>query len=98
MFADSVSDRVFPSGYSVWLTKTTVPAAGLILNIAYGYNVRNCEDPFITIADEATRNTVNAGGPGAALCDLFPARESMVRVFRRSRGDHWDQDLPDIFI
>lgn len=53
--------------------RTIVLASGLILNIAYGYNVRSCEDPFVTIADEATRNTVNAGGPGATLCDMFPA-------------------------
>lgn len=60
--------------------KTVVPAAGLILNIAYGYNVHNCEDPFITIADEATRNTVKAGGPGAMLCDMFPLCELDFKV------------------
>ena len=52
------------------LTKN--PAAGMILSIAYGYKVHNCEDPFITLAEEATRNTVKAGGPGAMLCDMFP--------------------------
>lgn len=67
--------------------ETPVPAAGLILNIAYGYNVRNCEDPFITISDEAIRNTVNAGGPGATLCDMFPVCESTFQVFQGSRED-----------
>ena len=54
------------------MTTTCLPAASLILNIAYGYNVRDCDDPFIAIADEATRNTVIAGGPGAMMCDMFP--------------------------
>jgi hypothetical protein len=67
--------------------KTIVPAAGLILNIAYGYNVRNCEDPFVTIADEATRNTVKAGGPGAMLCDMFPMCELAFQVRRGCHGD-----------
>ena len=46
--------------------------------------MRDCKDPFIAIADEATSNTVKAGGPGAMLCDMFPARES---IFRGSHGD-----------
>ena len=58
--------------------------AGLILNIAYGYNVRDCEDPLIGIADEATRNTVKAGGPGAMLCDMFPLRKLTMRGSHRS--------------
>lgn len=101
MFSDLVSYCCVFSGYSIWLMKTTVPAAGLILNIAYGYNVHNCEDPFVTIADEATRNTVNAGGPGAALCDMFPMRELISRVCQGSCANllcFWDADFPDIFI
>ena len=60
-------------------TYDNVLAAGLILNIAYGYNVRDCEDPLIGIADEATRNTVKAGGPGAMLCDMFPLCKLTMR-------------------
>lgn len=62
-------------GRSIWVYDNHVPAAGLILSITYGYNVRDCEDPFIAIADAATRNTVKAGGPGAMLCDMFPMRK-----------------------
>jgi len=58
--------------------------AGLILNITYGYNVRDCEDPLIGIADEATRNTVKAGGPGAMLCDMFPLCKLTIGRSHRS--------------
>ena len=70
--------------------------AGLILNIAYGYNVRDCEDPLIGIADEATRNTVKAGGPGAMLCDMFPLCKFTVRGSHRSFV-FLDVDSHDIF-
>ena len=42
--------------------------------------MRDCEDPFITIADVATRNTVKAGGPGAMLCDMFPMCKLTIQV------------------
>ena len=63
------------------MTTAYLPAAGLILNIAYGYNVRDCEDPFIAIAEEATGNTANSGGPGAMMCDMFPLCELTAGVF-----------------
>lgn len=49
-------------------------AAGIILNITYGYTVKDCDDPLVTLADECTSASVAAGGPGALLCDLVPAR------------------------
>lgn len=88
-------------GQGTWIYDNNKLAAGLILNIAYGYNVRDCEDPFVAIADAATRNTVKAGGPGAMLCDMFPMCKLTVAVGRRSRGDLWsvrDIDLPDVFV
>lgn len=48
-------------------------ATGTILNITYGYNVKDCDDPLVTLADECTSASVAAGGPGALLCDLVPA-------------------------
>lgn len=48
--------------------------------------MRDCEDPFIAIADEATRNTVKAGGPGAMLCDMFPMRKLTFGVGQVSPG------------
>jgi hypothetical protein len=64
-------------------------AAGLILNIAYGYNVRECEDPFVTVADSATSNTVKAGGPGAMLCDMFPMCKFIIKVGQGSHAGRW---------
>ena len=49
-------------------------AAGIILSITYGYTVKDCDDPLVTLADECTSASVAAGGPGALLCDLVPAR------------------------
>ena len=70
----------------MWVADNHTPAAGLILNIAYGYNVRDCDDPFIAIADVATRNTVKAGGPGAMLCDMFPMCKFTTTVGHGSHG------------
>ena len=51
--------------------------------------MRDCEDPLIEIADEATRNTVKAGGPGAMLCDMFPACELTMRTLIGSSFWTW---------
>lgn len=93
--------RAIRLGQDIWIYYSNITAAGLILNIAYGYNIRDCEDPFIAIADAATRNTVKAGGPGAMLCDMFPMRKLTVAVGRGSREDLWavrGMDLPDVFV
>ena len=58
--------RVFPDDL--------LTAAGTILNITYGYSVKDCDDPLVTLADECTSASVAAGGPGALFCDLVPAR------------------------
>ena len=49
-------------------------AAGIILNITYGYVVKDCDDPLVTLADECTTASVSAGPVGSLLCDLVPAR------------------------
>lgn len=57
-------------------TDGSLTAAGTILNVTYGYTVKDCDDPLVTLADECTSASVAAGGPGAMLCDLVPARTS----------------------
>ena len=49
-------------------------AAGIILSITYGYTVKDCDDPLVTLADECTTASVSAGPIGSLLCDLVPAR------------------------
>ena len=46
----------------------------MILNIAYGYTPKDCDDPLVILADECMSATIAAGGPGAVLCDMVPAR------------------------
>ncbi|KAF9649726.1 cytochrome P450 [Thelephora ganbajun] len=48
-------------------------AAGTILNITYGYTVKDCDDPLVLLADECMTATMGAIGLGSLLCDLIPA-------------------------
>lgn len=63
--------RCFP--VAVGSADSVLTATGTILNITYGYDVKDCDDPLVTLADECTSASVAAGGPGALLCDLVPA-------------------------
>ena len=48
---------------------------GMILNITYGYTPKDCEVPFVVLADERMSATIATGNSaGAVLCDLVPAR------------------------
>lgn len=60
--------RILPDG--------VFAAAGTILNITYGYIVKDCNDPLVILADECTSASIAGGGPGSLLCDLVPARTS----------------------
>lgn len=44
------------------------------MSITHGYDVKDCDDPLVTLADKCTSASVAGGGPGALLCDLVPAR------------------------
>lgn len=50
-----------------------VIAAGIILDIAYGYTVHSHEDDFMRFADEATSATASVT-PAAMAVDFFPIR------------------------
>jgi hypothetical protein len=63
--------------------------------------VRDCEDPFVAIADTATSNTVKAGGPGAMLCDMFPMCKLNIRVgqgFPKALRGFLNVNFPDTFV
>ena len=42
------------------------------MNIAYGIDVQESNDPYIRVAEEAMKGVSEAGIPGAFLVDSFP--------------------------
>jgi len=46
--------------------------AGLIMRVAYGIDVKESNDPYISIAEEALNGLAEAGVIGAFLVDMFP--------------------------
>ena len=49
-------------------------AGAIILNMAYGYNVRaEGQDPLVDIADRALEQFSQSMTPGAWLVDMIPA-------------------------
>ena len=45
----------------------------MILRISHGYEVREHNDPFVGLADQATEQFSLATAPGGFLVDLIPA-------------------------
>ena len=50
--------------------KSTVGA--IVLHIAYGYEVKEHDDPFVELADKATEQFSLATEPSAYLVDVLP--------------------------
>ena len=48
-------------------------AGAVILRISHGYEVREHNDPFVGLADQATEQFSLATAPGGFLVDLIPA-------------------------
>ena len=46
--------------------------AATIMKIAYGITVKESDDPYISIAEEALNGTAQAGIPGAFWVDFLP--------------------------
>ena len=51
--------------------KSTVGAI-ILLHIAYGYEAKEHDDPFVELADKATEQFSLATEPGAYLVDVLP--------------------------
>lgn len=56
-------------------------AGAIILKLAYGYTIREDEDPFVTLADRAMAQFTEATTPGAFLVDVFPLLRHMPAWF-----------------
>ena len=59
-------------------------AGSIILMLAYGYEVRDGEDPYVSIVEKAMSEVSNAATPGAFLVDFFPIR--MLRFTSMGMG------------
>lgn len=55
-------------------------AGAIILNMAYGYEVQDDEDPLVELVDRAVRGFIAASQPGSFLVDAMPFRE-LVTLF-----------------
>jgi len=60
------------SVFSTFSCKRT--AGAVILRISHGYEVKEHNDPFVGLADQATEQFSLATAPGGFLVDLIPAR------------------------
>ena len=47
-------------------------AGAIILMMTYGYRIRETDDPFVKVVDEATEQFAAASTPGAFLVDTLP--------------------------
>jgi len=56
-------------------------AGAIILRISHGYTVQEKEDPFVTLADEATEQFALSTAPGGFLVNLIPPREFSFSLF-----------------
>lgn len=48
-------------------------AGSIILMLAYGYEVGDGEDPYVSIVEKAMSEVSNAATPASFLVDFFPA-------------------------
>lgn len=55
-------------------------AGAVVLRISHGYEVKENDDPFIRLADQATEQFSAATKAGAFIVDLIPARKTVRSV------------------
>ena len=50
----------------------TSTSSAIIISISYGINIKESEDPYILVAEEAGSYVAEAGVPGTFWVDFFP--------------------------
>lgn len=66
----------------------------MVLRISHGYEVKEINDPFVEIADEATHQFSLATAPGGYLVDLIPARGRFLSVVPTERPNPVTNSTP----
>ncbi|KAF9260434.1 cytochrome P450 [Marasmius fiardii PR-910] len=77
---------------------------GIILEIVYGYHIKDNNDPYVKMADEALVGVTQAGIPGSFLVDFipllkyvpawFPGADFKVKADIWKRAGHRLRDVP----
>nr|GAT43896.1 cytochrome P450 [Mycena chlorophos] len=70
-----LEDRADASGNSEfddWMSASRRWAAEMTMKIAYGIDLREDDDPYVELAENAVRTLSDAGVPGKYLVDAFP--------------------------
>lgn len=57
-------------------------AASMILNITYGIDVQDFNDPYVQTVEKAMDALTEAGVPGAFLVDTFPICQPIFPLSR----------------
>ncbi|KAJ2933474.1 hypothetical protein H1R20_g3643, partial [Candolleomyces eurysporus] len=69
----------------------------VVLKVSYGYEVKENRDPFIELADKATKQFSLATAPGGYLVDLIPALKYVPKWFPGAgflqTADEWSRTL-----
>ncbi|KAH9482477.1 Cytochrome P450 monooxygenase 208 [Psilocybe cubensis] len=77
-----------------------ITAGAVILRISHGYEVKECHDPFVEIADLATEQFSLSTAPGGFLVDLIPALRHVPKWFPgagfRRKADQWSATLSEM--
>ncbi|KAH9474438.1 Cytochrome P450 monooxygenase 208 [Psilocybe cubensis] len=75
-------------------------AGAIILRISHGYEVKEKEDPFVTLADSATEQFSLSTAPGVFLVNLVPALRHIPQWFPgggfKKIAAQWAQTLVDM--
>ena len=73
MYESEVALLLTYNGFRVFSTFSANRTAGaVILRISHGYEVKEHNDPFVELADQATEQFSLATAPGGFLVDLIP--------------------------
>ncbi|KDR71393.1 hypothetical protein GALMADRAFT_102730 [Galerina marginata CBS 339.88] len=64
-----------------FLTISQHAIGGMALSLAYGLTIKNSNDPFVHLAEEAIASLAEAGTPGAFLVDIFPILKYIPEFF-----------------
>ncbi|KAF8810286.1 cytochrome P450 [Phlegmacium glaucopus] len=83
-----------PDNLAAHVRKT---AGAIILRISYGYEAKEKDDPFVTLADEAMQQFSLAAAPGSFLVDIFPPLKYLPAWFPgagfKRTAVHWAETL-----
>ncbi|KAG9234092.1 cytochrome P450 [Amylocarpus encephaloides] len=76
-----------------WMLQTVAYSTAVVLQIAYGIEVKGKDDPYVKLANDVSESISTSGAVGVTMVDVLPFTRNLPNWFRLIPSLNWARSL-----